>query len=223
MVLGNVIWCAKPDSLNDENEFKFKLKFDPSLNTADLLSQLIERYRTTDYSLPNLSASRVLRENTLEQFVAPIIENLVHQCRNTIGVTSFSAIKTDSLWNKYGGNGNGVCVEINIPDSLIGQTYHRVDYVAEKVFHVDCFLKSALSSDMGSGIFRNILLTKTMEWSDEEEIRFIGKLLDVNLIIDGHISEITFGSRIPLDILKKLKDEIANHCHSNNIIIRNDG
>ena len=120
IVLQNTIWCAKPDSLNDENEFKFKLDYNPSAFTADLLSQAVTKHRTTNYSPPNLSASFVLKHRRLEEIVAPIIEDMINNCRNTIGVVSFSITKTDDhLWHEYGGKGNGVCIEINIPDKLI--------------------------------------------------------------------------------------------------------
>lgn len=220
IVLQNTIWCANPDSLNDENEFKFKLDYKPSAFTAKLLSQVVTKYRTTSYSPPNLSASLVLKHNRLEKIAAPIIENLICSCRNTIGVISFSIIKTDDhLWKEYGGKGNGVCIEINIPDRLIGKSYHRVRYPSEKIFHIDSFLESALFQDKAFETYRNILLTKTKKWSQEEEMRFIGKRQKVNLIIDGYISEVTFGAQVPEHTLKQVEANIVNHCKANNIKI----
>ena len=73
IVLQNTIWCAKPDSLNDENEFKFKLDYNPSAYTADLLSQVVTQYRTTNYSPPNLSASSVLKHKKLEEFQVDLL------------------------------------------------------------------------------------------------------------------------------------------------------
>ncbi len=129
---------------------------------------------------------------------------MICKCRNTIGVVSFSITKTDDhLWNEYGGKGNGVCIEINIPDTLIGKSYHRVHYVSEKIFHVDSFLESALFQDRAFETYRNILLTKTKKWSQEEEMRFIGNRQEVNLIIDGYISEVTFGPHVPEHTLTK--------------------
>ncbi|MFH0958202.1 MAG: hypothetical protein V1897_05805, partial [Pseudomonadota bacterium] len=66
IILQNVIWGAKPDSLNDEDEFKFKLNYEPSSHTADLLSQVVARYRTANYMPPHLSASLVLQQKRLE-------------------------------------------------------------------------------------------------------------------------------------------------------------
>jgi len=220
IVLKNSIWCARPDSLNDKDEFKFKLDYEPSPHTAQLLSEVVAQYRTTNYLPPHELVSLALKNKKLEVISAPIIDDIVHKCRTTIGITSFSITKNDvHLWEEYGGKGNGVFVEINIPDHLVGQSYHWVHYVSDKIFHVDSFLESALFPDRASETYRNILLTKIKKWAREEEIRFIGNRQDVNLILDGHISEVTFGPRVPTHTLEQLVAHIANHCSANNIRI----
>ena len=220
IVLNNSIWCARPDSLNDEDEFKFELDYVPSPNTENLLVQAVTKYRTTNYMPPNLSVALALENNTLINIATPIIKYLVNDCRDTIGITSFSVKKDDArLWKEYGGDGNGVRIEINIPDQHIGQLYHRVNYVQNKIFHIDSFLESVLFPDKAFETYENILSTKTKSWSEEEEIRFIGNTQNVNFIFDGFISEVVFGSRVPQHTLDKLIVEIANHCSSNNIAI----
>ncbi len=220
IILGNIIWCASPDSLNDENEFKFELDYEPSSKTEILLSQVISKYRTTKFLPlpPNLSASLALQNNRLKEIATPIINNMINNCRNDIGIISFSVVKDDQhLWKEYGGNGNGSCIEINLPDEFLNKSYHPVVYVKEKIFHVDSFLESALSQNKAEEMFRNILLTKTKKWSQEEEIRFIGKKQEVNLKIDGFISEITFGDSVPENTLKEVKSKIDHYCNKNNI------
>lgn len=220
IVSGNAIWCARPDSLNDIDEFKFKLDYEPSPRTGELLSEVIAKYRTINYLPPHVSASLVLENGRLEVIAKPIIEDVVTKCRTTIGLTSFSITKTDvHLWEEYGGKGNGVCVEINIPDHLVGQSYHRVQYVPERIFHVDLFLESALFPGKDFETYRNILLTKTKKWAQEEEIRFIGNRQDVNLIFDDYVSEVTFGPNVPPRTLEKLLANMANHSSANNIRI----
>jgi Protein of unknown function (DUF2971) len=218
IVLENAIWCARPDTLNDEDEFKFKLDYEPSPNTEKLLSQVITQYRTTNHFPPHVLASLALENKTLENRASPIINDVVHQCRNTIGIISFSLRKTDAhLWEEYGGKGNGVCIGINIPESLVGLSYHRVHYVPEKIFHVDSFLESVLFSDRAFETYKNILLTKTKKWTEEEEIRFVGNRQNVNLIVDGYISEVTFGPHVPPITLERLTANIAGHCSTSNI------
>jgi len=219
IVLNNTIWCAKPDSLNDDEEFNFKINYEPSLRTANLLSKVINKYRTTSYLDPCVSALMTLQNSTLERIATPIINNLIQECRRTIGITSFSLTNTDDhLWKEYGGKGNGVNIEINISDSLVGQSYHRVRYVKEKVFHVDSFLEAVLSNK--ASVFEMILLTKTKDkWEQEEEIRFIGNRPEVNLIIDGFICEITFGPNVSTGTLNNLMSVITDHCNANQIIV----
>jgi len=220
IVLQNTIWCAKPDDLNDEEEFKFKIDYKPSSSTTYLLSQVIAKYRTTNYLPPHLSASSVIERNKLEEIALPIIDDLIKKCRYSIGIVSFSITKTaDHLWKEYGGKGNGACIEINIPDSLINKSYWPVSYVPEKIFHIDSFLESDLFKDRAFNTYKNILLTKTKRWSQEEEIRFIGNRQEVNLILDGYISEITFGANVQADTLRQVEGNIINHCNAKNIKI----
>jgi hypothetical protein len=217
IVLKNSIWCASPDSLNDKDEFRFTLDYEPSPRTHQLLTQAVAQYRTTGFLPPHLSTSLALENDRLRFITSPIIDDIIEKCRRGVGVTSFSMTKADDrLWEDYGGKGNGACVEINIPDHLVGDTYHRVRYVPAKVFHIDTFLESAVFPDRA---FQNILLTKTKKWEQEEEIRFIGNRQNVNLILDGYISEVTFGSEIPPETLAQLTVQIANHCRANNINI----
>ncbi len=223
IILQRSIWCARPDSLNDPDEFRFKLDYAPSIRTAGLLSKVIEqyriKYRTNSHRSPYKSAQLALQEGALENIARPIVENIVNNCRNSMGITSFSAIKEDDqLWIKYGGNGNGACIEIDIPDSLFGLHYHSVYYVNERIFHVDCFLESALRDD-NFEIYKNILLTKTRKWCNEKEIRFVGDRQEVNLVFDGQVTEITFGNKVPHQRMDQLMTSINNHCKTNGIEI----
>lgn len=211
--------------MNDDDEFIFELDCEPSLHTAQLLSEVVaqnranQKYPTNIYLPPHVPVSLVLKNKALEAIARPIVNDIVHKCRTTIGIVSFSATKNDHLWEMYGGKGNGAVVEINIPDDLMGKSYHPVRYVPEKIFHVDSFLESALFPDRVFETYRDILLTKTTKWAKEEEIRFIGKQQDVPLTLDGHISEITFGPYVAEYTLERLVTYIADHSGANNIRI----
>jgi hypothetical protein len=222
IVLKNSIWCARPDSLNDKEEFITKLDYEPSLDTRELLTEAVAKFRTTDYShQPYESAFLTLEHKGLDDNANKVIENMVNKCRAEIGITSFALEMNNQLWNEYGGNGNGVCVEINIPDHFVGKDYHPVQYLSDKTFHVDSFLKSVLFHDKIIETYRNVLLTKTKEWEQEKEIRFIGNRQDVTMILsDCYISEITFGSNVPKYTLETLVTSIANHCKNRRILIK---
>lgn len=177
-------------------------------------------YRTTNFLPPNLTVALVLQNERLEAIAAPIIKDVIDKIRNGIGVASFSILKDDDrLWSEYGGQGNGVCVEIQIPDRLMNVSFHPVHYVCQKIFHVDSFLESALFPDKAFETYRNILLTKTKKWSHQEEIRFISKCSEVNVIIDGRITEVTLGSRVPASTLEHVEATIAERCRANDIAI----
>jgi len=219
IVLQNRIWCANPAALNDENEFQFKLDYNPSYRSYDLLSQVVDKFGTNNYLPSNISAHLTIEK--LESYVDPIFKDLITKCRNTLGVTSFSITSNDEhLWNEYGEKGNGVFIEIEVPDHLVGQSYHLVNYVSEKIFHVDTILESSLFDHKVIEAFRNILLTKTKLWVREEEIRFIGTRQNVHLILDGHINEVTFGRCVPSNTYQELMALIGTHCYDNNIRIK---
>ncbi len=215
IVLEKKLWCASPDSVNDKKEeFTFKFDYEPSTATFDLLVQVLAKVGSTAIPPSPLSASYVER-------IAEDARNLAVQvCRNTYGISCFSLTKDDDwLWNEYGGKGNGACIEINIPDSLVGKIYHEVDYVSQKIPHIDTFLESYLFSDKAHETYRNILLTKTKKWENEKEIRFIGKHQNITFTFEGHINKITFGSCVPSYVLEQLESEIADYCQINNIVI----
>jgi hypothetical protein len=112
----------------------------------------------------------------------------------------------NELWEKYGGSGNGAVVEFQILDGSFGNTFHPVEYVPERVFHVDTFIESQISDSRK--IFRNILCTKTQKWAPEKEIRFLGKTPNVNIALQSPITSVTLGNKVS----KKIAAQIVSHC-----------
>lgn len=199
----NKVWCASPESLNDDKEFDFKMDYRPTENTGILLMKMLEKLGKSKFP-PNMTASYAIINNKLEEFAKPLVGGIVKQCRSTIGVTSFSTVGSDSwLWEEYGGEGNGAVVEFELPESAIGKTFHPVDYVSERIFHVDIFLESQTSGS--SKIFRKILCTKTDKWKDEEEIRFLGKTPNVNITFEAPVTGVTIGNNVSASLAKELE------------------
>lgn len=221
IVLEGCVWCASPDSLNDDEEFSFRLDYQPTPRTLPLLIDVVGTFRTGSLLPPEMSASHVIANGRLELLSAPIIDEMIEKCRKTIGVTSFSVDGTSQcLWDSYGGRGNGACIEIEIPDDQIGRAYHVVEYVNEKVFHVDMFLEGSLHSEYLPKLFRLMLATKTRErWSGEQEIRFIGNRQNVKLAFDGEVKSVTFGRSVAAETLRDLQNRFEDHCRSNRIAI----
>lgn len=117
----------------------------------------------------------------------------------------FSIAKDNpSLWKRYGGCGNGLCIELEIPDN--SQGIFNVNYVKEKAFHIDSFLESALLESKAFKAYQNMLLTKSIYWEPEEEVRIVTKKQDVLMQIEGSVTEIMFGNKVD----KKIEDEIQS-------------
>lgn len=204
----NKVWCAAPDTLNDKEEFNFKMDYSPSPQTGALLSKMLEKLGSGRFP-PNMTASYAILNNKLEEFTAPLVGDIVMQCRKTIGVTSFSTTGSGQwLWEEYGGSGNGVIVEFEMKEESLGHTFHRVAYVSERVFHIDVFLESQVGDS--SQIFRNILCTKTRRWKDEEEIRFLGKTPNINITFEAPVKAITIGNKVTEQLARQLEKRCQN-------------
>ncbi len=56
------------------------------------------------------------------------------QCRDEIGLACFrSTADNDTLWERCAGGGAGVCIEVDLPDGLLGTQLHAVQYWDKKV------------------------------------------------------------------------------------------
>ncbi len=202
----NKVWCAAPETLNDTKEFHFEMDYRPTNKTGILLSNMLEKYSSLNLP-PNVKASYVLLNNKLEEFTKPVVVDMVRKCRSAIGVTSFSKTGTgDWLWEEYGGKGNGAVVEFDMPDNSLGKTFHTVDYVTKRLFHIDVFLESQAGDP--TQIYRNILCTKTKKWQDEQEIRFLGQTPNINITFDAPATGIIIGKHVSNPLAKKL----IQHC-----------
>lgn len=222
IVLEDQIWCGNPVNFNDENEFLFRTDYTPSKNTIKLLAAVISKYKPNPLSPPMISSTHIINSGQLEKIASPIIlEDISMKCRKELGVTCFSELRDDSLlWNRYGGCGNGVCIEIEISNELIGKEYFYVNYVPVKIYHIDDLLKSAIEDPYIN--YRNILLTKTLDWKPESEVRLISNKQSVKRNLKGSIKEIIIGKNIKKEIGNDIYARIGTYCHENKIQIIRD-
>lgn len=198
IIENNEIWCAAPDSFDDENEFRFELDYEPSNDTPALLAAVIEKLGTSKLD-PHQVAKHSLKNNKLDEITNPIVAELITQMRGSIGVTCFTTVSNgDQLWSEYGGHGYGARIEFELSDQSVGKIFHLVDYVHKKIFHVDVILKSQLTNCQD--LFRKILCTKTKKWENQNEIRFIGNRIRVGFILDTPITNVTFGDKVPSEM-----------------------
>lgn len=210
----NRIWCAAPASLNDDREFSFEIDYNFSEDTTSLLYDFIHYYGNhKDQALETVM--HTIFNNKIKNYVRPIARKLIRQCRNQVGVTSFSLKHNcQRLWEEYGGQGNGAIVEFELPDSLVGKTFHLVNYVDERIFHMNEFLKYRAGSE--ADLYRHMLCTKLMKWSHENEVRFLGRVSNVSLYFDIPITQVFTGPNVSTSCL----ENIYSKCQSSNIRIQ---
>lgn len=191
------LWCARPDTLNDANEFSWTCDFTESPLTIDLVAELLEEIKGRPPVLARQIALNVIRRGWLGELGAPVIEGMIQQCREEIGVACFGTASDNGiLWTRYGGNGTGVCVEFEVPDSLLGTQLHPVVYDDRRRLHVDDFLRSRNDPSFAAVVYAT-LLTKTRCWAPEREVRFLSKRQQIEVIIDGSdVTQVFLGSRV---------------------------
>lgn len=208
------IWCAAPSTLNDDCEFSFEIDYRLTEETTSLLYDFIHYYGNHQEQALD-TVMYTIFNNKLKNYVRPIARKLIRQCRSQVGVTSFSTKHNcQRLWDEYGGQGNGAIVEFELPDSLVGKTFHLVSYVDERIFHMNEFLKYRAGRE--ADLYRHMLCTKLMKWSHEEEIRFLGRVNNVGLCFDIPITNVFTGPHVSTPCLEK----IYSKCQSSNIRVQ---
>jgi hypothetical protein len=209
----NVFWCAAPAVLNDTNEFSWRCDYQLTDATIPLLAKLlIQLFGRTPAQAQERAAASVSNGN-LEVIVSPIINSLIEQCRSEIGLACFSSSSDNEvLWQRYGGAGAGICIEIDAPSELLNRELFTVQYPLEKVLHIDQLLQSFLDTSQVPVVYSVALLSKTPNWSPESEIRFVAKKQNVSVRIEGsRISCVVLGPHLSHEAQQRI-ESIINSC-----------
>jgi hypothetical protein len=91
-----------------------------------------------------------------------MLQKMIYKCGSELGLACLSTFPNNpALWERYGGMGNGLCIEIEVPDDLINKNMFSVNSIPEKPLHTDSIFESALSDKVTFGVYRNALLNKT--------------------------------------------------------------
>lgn len=206
ILLKRSFWCAKPSTLNDPSEFIWTGDYTPTNATAALLANILVRLKGRSLNEARMTAQNVIADQRLEQFVRPIFEDMMTQCRQELGLLCLgSSFNNEVMWQRYGGDGNGVCIEIDVPDELLNNHFFPVEYPLEKVLHIDQLLLAFTDSAHTRTIYSLALLSKTPFWSNEEEIRFISKQQCVNVhISESVISNLIMGPKVSSEMRREI-------------------
>ena len=195
---GEAFWCARPDTLNDPEEFAWRCDYTASAETQELLTSLLIRVNGRERALAREIATIAVSQNRLPIVGRPIIEGMIQQCRNEIGLLCLGTSPDNPvLWERYGGKGAGVCVEVEVPDDLLGTQLFWVDYSSTKVIHIDQLMRSFLEPKRVAEVYRLALLSKPMVWAAEQEIRFVSRKQNALARIErSRITQVIFGDML---------------------------
>jgi hypothetical protein len=115
------------------------------------------------------------------------------------------------MWERYGGNGAGVCIEIDVPSELLNNHLFPVLYPAVKQLHIDQLLHSFLESSQVRHVYSVALLSKPPCWAPEAEVRFVSQKQNVAVRIAGsHISGLVLGPRLNKHTRKKVEEMVVS-------------
>lgn len=203
----HLIWCARPDTLNDPEEFVWKCIYTATPETLNLLTEVLVRARRSTPADARRIAEVATRSGRLQDLVAPVINNMIKQCRDQVGLACFgSAPDKEILWQRYGGHGAGVCIEFQVPDDLLGKQLHRVQYLSEKRLHFDQLMRAFVDNTYGQEVYDAVLLAKPLFWADEEEIRFVSQRHSISVAIDrAQVTSVFLGNSLKTDVRERIR------------------
>jgi len=206
-----LVWCARPDTLNDPQEFKWTCDYSPTSATLGLLTELLIRARGRTRNDAHNIAAVAIKFGRLKIVTKPVVSDMIEQCRNQIGLTCFGiAPNHEILWERYAGNGAGVCVELEVPDELLGTQLHRVQYPTEKRLHIDQLMRAFVDRGHVQEIYDLVLLSKPSTWSNEQEIRFVSQVQAVTVAIDrAKVTCVVLGEALKPDVRARIEQLAA--------------
>ncbi len=206
-----VFWCARPDSLNDPEELAWICDYSTTDDTVKLLVELLVRVQGRTREQARDRATAALASGRLEFLAKPILAGMIQKCRNEIGLVCFGTSSGNSiLWQRYGGSGSGVCIELDVPSDLLERQLFRVQYSTSKIIHIDQLMRAFLAANHVREVYSLALLLKPRFWAPEAEIRFISRLQGVSVQIDGsQITCLVVGDALAPSVRQRI-EHIAN-------------
>lgn len=192
----------------------------PTGRTEGLLADILHRYNAKSAAEALYLAHIAIERSQVETYAKPVIALLQARCRDEIGVISFGDSGTNPiLWKRYGGEGLGVCVEVEVPDYQVGKQLRRVTYVEGKSLHIDQVLEASLDAEVATPVFQVALLTKPLCWREECEFRYLSKRQNVSIKLDAsRIRSITLGRALTSEIVREVRGIVANLDYSLEVV-----
>ena len=198
-------WAASADTLNDPDEYFWDVDYSPTAQTASLLSRSLVTHRGLALAEAASLARHSVELGRVAAVAAPVLGALQQRIRSTVGVVCFGGRPDNmTLWERYAASGNGVCVELDAPDSLLGDQLHEVEYVSDKRVHIDTFL-AASAPDAVRPMYKAALLTKTRAWEGERETRYLSRIHGVAIRLQkSQVVRLWLGRALEVSIRKQV-------------------
>jgi hypothetical protein len=86
-----LVWCARPDTLNDPQEFVWQCDYTPTPATPALLAGVLVKARGRTNTDAQGIAAAAIQNGRLEGIAKPVFEGMIEQCRNEISLACFGA------------------------------------------------------------------------------------------------------------------------------------
>ena len=208
----NAFWCASPSTLNDPTEFVWECDYESSSNTSRLLADALVKSKGRPPEVARALADAAVENRRIETLARPVFETMIEQCRAEVGLACFATSgNNDVMWERYGGQGNGVCIEIEAPDELLHTHLHPVEYPVSKRLHIDQLLASYTDRSSTQTIYTVTLLSKLPFWAREREVRFISRRQNVTVhISDSRISRLILGPCLTPDTTARIESFVKS-------------
>jgi hypothetical protein len=207
----HLVWCARADTLNDPEEFVWECDYTASLATLNLLTEVLVKARGRTEVDARALAQIAIEQARLENIAKPVFLDMIVQCRNDIGLSCFgSAPNNEILWQRYGGQGAGVCVEFEVPDDVLGVQFNHVQYLERTSLHVDDLLRAFVDHNAAQLVYDVALLSKPSAWASEEEIRFVSQRHSISVAIaPAQVSCVFLGEGLSAEVRARMQQLAA--------------
>ena len=194
----NAFWCARPSTLNDPAEFHWDCNYEPTGATIPLLTKALIQFRNRDPIEAHAMATAAVSNRRVEVFAKPAFAEMIERCRNEMGLACFGTTYDNPImWQRYGGHGAGVCIEVEAPSEVLNKQLFPVEYPPAKVLHIDQLLAACVDPSQAKTVHSVALLSKSPSWAPESEVRFISRKQNVTVQISGSVvSRIILGPNL---------------------------
>lgn len=202
----HLVWCARPDTLNDPEEFIWQCDYTATPATLGLLTAVLVKARGWTPVEARAMAAISIEDGRLETIARPVLVDMITQCRNEIGIACFGTEPDNEvLWERYGGRGACACIEFDVPNDLLGTQLHRVKYLERKHLHVDQLLRAYAESSSVKPVYDLALLSKPSSWAPEEEVRFVSQRHSIAVALDrARVSCMFLGDALSADVRERI-------------------